>query len=59
MKKNDKVLISPDLTNLKEWLEGVVIEIEDNSFVGCVITAKTEAGEVYFGKEAQFKLLKL
>ncbi len=55
MEKQDKVLISPDLTNCDNWVEGVVIEIEDNSFVGRVITAKTDRGDVYFGKEEQFQ----
>lgn len=56
MKKvGDKVLISPDLTRLPDWVEGTVIEVENNTFVGVVISAETEDGDVFFGKEDLFK----
>ena len=55
MSNNEKVLISPDLTHQEEWIIGTVIETEKNSFVGTVITAKTEEGDIFFGKEDQFK----
>ena len=29
----DKILISPDLTHLPNWIEGTIIEIENNPFV--------------------------
>jgi hypothetical protein len=57
MEIGDNVLISPDLTHLKRWIPGEIIEIEDNSFVGIVISAETEDGNVFFGKEYLFKLL--
>ena len=34
MKIGDKVLISPDLTKLPNWISGTVIEVENNPFVG-------------------------
>ncbi len=34
MKVGDMVRISPDLTLLKEWIPGRVIEVEENPFVG-------------------------
>lgn len=49
MKKGDKVRISPDITHLEEWVEGTVIELEDNRFNGLVVTAKTSSGVVFFG----------
>ena len=55
MKKGDKVLISPDLTNLQEWVSGQVIDVENNSFVGIVITAKTADGLIFFGLSDMFK----
>ena len=42
MKTGDKVLISPDLTKLPNWISGTVIEVENNPFVGIVISAETE-----------------
>ena len=56
MKKGDKVLISPDLTKLPNWISGIVIEVENNPFVGIVISAETEDKNVFFGQEDLFKL---
>mgnify|MGYP000613406864 CR=1 FL=1 len=55
MKIGDKVLISPDLTHLQDWVKGIVIEVEDNPFVGIVISAETEDKNVFFGQEDLFK----
>lgn len=57
MKIGDKVLISPDLTRLQDWIKGVVIEVENNPFVGVVISAETEDKNVFFGQEDLFKNL--
>lgn len=54
-KIGNKVLISPDLTKLPDWVEGTVIEVENNTFVGIVISAETKDGNVFFGKEDLFK----
>ena len=51
MEIGDKVLISPDLTLMKVWLEGTVIEVENNPFVGIVISAETADKNVFFGQE--------
>lgn len=56
MKLGDWVLISPDLTQLKDWVKAKVIDIENNSFVGVVISAETEDGNVFFGRNDLFKL---
>lgn len=55
VKVEDKVIISPDLTGLDEWLSAVVVEVEDNKFNGVVISAKAENGQIYFGQEKFFK----
>ena len=55
MKVGDKVLISPDLTKLPNWTIGIVIEVENNPFVGIVISAETEDKNVFFGQEDLFK----
>lgn len=48
-------MISPDLTHLQDWVKGIVIEVEDNPFVGIVISAETEDKNVFFGQEDLFK----
>lgn len=58
MKVEDKVLISPDLTQLDDWTMATVIEVENNPFIGIVISAKTEGGAIFFGREELFKPLK-
>lgn len=55
MKTGDNVLISPELTHKDDWTLGTVIDVEDNSFVGTVISAKTPNGEIFFEKEYMFK----
>ena len=55
MKLGDYVLISPEVTLLKEWVRGKVIEVEANPFVGTVISAQTADGSIYFNRESLFK----
>ena len=55
MKLGDWVLVSPDLTQLKDWIRAKVIDVENNSFVGLVISAQTEDGNVFFGRNDMFK----
>lgn len=55
MKIGDSVVISPDLTKLSDWVRGKVIEVENNPFVGIVISAKTEDGVIFFGQLDLFK----
>jgi hypothetical protein len=55
IKLGDKVRISPDLTGLGDWVEAVVIEVEDNHFNGVIISAKTSDGVIYFGRLEFFK----
>ena len=56
MQEGDKVLISPELTRLQKWIPGTIIEVEDNPFVGIVISAETEDKDIYFGLECMFKV---
>lgn len=55
MRTGENVLISPDLTNRPTWTSGRVIEVENNPFVGVVISAETEDGNVFFGCQDLFK----
>ena len=51
----ENVLISPEVTHKSNWTEGTVIDVEQNPFVGTVISVKTAEGEIYFDKAYQFK----
>ena len=55
MALGDRVLISPEVTHQADWLEGKIIEIENNPFVGIVIAAQTSDGNIFFDKEYKFK----
>jgi len=55
MRTGDIVLISPDLTNFTQWVKGRIIEVENDPFVGIVISAKTEDGIIFFGQQDLFK----
>ncbi|UOE40828.1 transcriptional regulator [Chryseobacterium suipulveris] len=59
MKNGDRVLISPQVTGRPDWIEGTVIQVENNPFVGIVITAKSDDGETFFEKEYLFKKVEL
>ena len=56
-KIGERVLISPQVTGEKEWIEATIIEIEQNPFVGIVITVETDDKNVFFEKEDMFKPL--
>ena len=55
MSLGDKILISPDLTQSSGWVEGTIIEMEENSFVGTVISAQTPDGNIFFGRQESFR----
>ena len=48
MKTGDSVLISPEVTHKSDWIQGTVIDVEDNPFVGTVISAETINGDIFF-----------
>lgn len=56
-KIGERVLISPQVTGEKEWIEATIIEVEQNPFVGIVITVETDDKNVFFEKEDMFKPL--
>jgi hypothetical protein len=58
MKTGEKVKVSPELTGLEEWIEGVVINIRKNPFLGLEIAIKDNLGRIFFGEKQFFKPLK-
>ncbi len=55
MKTGDKAKIDPKITGLKKWIEGVVIKIRQNPFIGEEIAVKDHKGVIYFDAAKYFK----
>ena len=55
MKIGDKAKIDPRITGLKNWVEGVIIKISKNPFLGTEIAIKDAKGVIYFEVEKYFK----
>lgn len=56
MKEGQKAKVSPELTGLTEWIEGLIIKIRKNPFLGIEIAIKDSKGQIYFGEEKYFKV---
>ena len=56
MKKGDKASVDPRLTGLDNWVEGTIIDIENNPFKGIVIAIKDALGRIFFGEKKYFKI---
>lgn len=46
--------VSPQLTNQQDWIIGEVIDVENNPFIGLVISIKDQLGRIFFGKSIYF-----
>lgn len=46
----ERVLVSPQVTNYSDWVEAIIINIEENPFVGIIIDVKTDEGIIFFEK---------
>ena len=57
MKTGEKVKVSPELTGLEEWIEGVIINVRKNPFLGLEIAIKDSLGRIFFGEKQYFKTL--
>ena len=57
MKVGERVKVSPDLTGLVAWYEGIIVDIENNRFNGIVISIKLDDGRIFFGQERFFQSL--
>ena len=54
-KLKDKAKVSPLLSGLEEWVEGVIIKIFKNPFLGEEIAIKDSKGRIFFGEKKYFK----
>ncbi|KXT51192.1 hypothetical protein [Bacteroides intestinalis] len=57
MKTGEKVKVDPKLTGLNEWIEGTVIDVEQNPFKGIVIAIRDNLNRIFFGEIKYFKQL--
>ena len=55
MKKGEKAKANPTLTGLNSWIEGEVIDVRQNPFMGTEIAIKDPSGEIFFGPEIYFQ----
>lgn len=53
-KIGDKMKASPQLTAQPDWIEGEVIDVEQNPFLGLVISIKDKLGRIFFGQSRYF-----
>jgi len=56
-KIGDKMKASPQLTAQSDWVEGEVIDVEHNPFLGLVISIKDKVGRIFFGQSRSFLAL--
>ena len=56
-KIGDRMKVSPQLTAQPDWVEGEVIDVEKNPFLGLVISIKDKLGRIFFGQSRYFMIL--
>jgi hypothetical protein len=57
MKTGEMAKIDPKITGLKNWIQGVVIKIRYNPFIGNEVAIKDTNGVIYFDSEKYFKAI--
>lgn len=55
LKTGDKAIVDPKLTGLSHWIEGVIIKIRNNPFLGKEVVLKDKSGAIYFDSIKYFK----
>jgi hypothetical protein len=55
MRTGEKAKVDPNFTGCNNWVEGEVIDIRRNPFVGMEVAIKDNSGEIFFGPETYFK----
>ena len=53
----DRMRVSPQLTAQPDWIDGEVIDVEQNPFLGLVISIKDQLGRIFFGQSRYFVAL--
>lgn len=55
MKEGEKAKASPKITGLPEWIEGTIIKVRNNPFLGNEIAIKDSVGRIFFGEAKYFQ----
>jgi len=53
-KIGDRMKVSPQLTDQPDWIDGEVIDVEHNPFMGLIISIKDKLGRIFFGQSRFF-----
>ena len=53
----DRMKVSPQLTAQPDWIDGEVIDVEQNPLTGLVISIKDKLGRIFFGESRYFVAL--
>lgn len=51
----ERAKVSPLLSGLEEWVEGIIIKIFKNPFLGEEIAIRDAEGRIFFGEKKYFK----
>jgi len=57
MEIGDKALVDPKITGLNNWIEGIIIKIRNNPFLGKEIAIKDSNGNIFFDAAKYFKIV--
>jgi len=52
---NEKSRVSPELSGLEKWVDGIVIKIFKNPFLGEEVAIKDDQGRIFYGEKKYFK----
>ncbi|OAV70466.1 hypothetical protein Barb4_01340 [Bacteroidales bacterium Barb4] len=55
MKIGDQAKASPVLTGLDNWVNGTVIDVQQNPFLGLEIAIRDDQKRIFFGEERYFE----
>ncbi len=53
-KVEERAKVSPLLSGFEDWIEGVIIKIFKNPFLGDEIAVKDNQGRIFFGEKKYF-----
>jgi hypothetical protein len=55
MKTGEQAKVAPAVTGLDEWVEGTVINVRENPFLGTIIAIRDKMNRIFFGEAKYFK----
>ena len=55
MKEGEKAKVSPKITGQPDWVEGGIINVRKNPFLGVEVAVKDNLGRIFFGEAKYFQ----